>query len=160
MTPTMFAYAGGADALHAVAETHYGRCLTDPVLSEVFGAELHPEHVAHLADWLGEVLGGPDRYTRLHGGHHALLERHAGRQITETQRQRFVEVFLESADAVGLPDDPVFRTRLREYLEWGTGIAQEVSQRPDVPDTHEPVPLWGWGAAGPPESGSGREQDE
>ena len=148
--PTMFEYAGGDRALRALAETHYGRCLTDPVLSQVFGTDARPEHVAHLADWLGEVLGGPDRYTQLHGGHHALLLHHAGRGITEEQRQRFVEVFLESADAVGLPAHPVFRTRLREYLEWGTAIARDVSHEPTVPDTREPVPIWGWGAAGPP----------
>lgn len=149
-TPTMFTYAGGEPALRALAETHYARCLTDPVLAEVFGPDPHPDHVTHLADWLGEVLGGPDRYTRLHGGHRALLQRHAGRGITEEQRARFVAVFLESADAVGLPDDQVFRDRLREYLEWGTGIAKEVSQQAEAPDTHEPVPVWGWGAAGPP----------
>lgn len=149
-TPTMFTYAGGADALRALAETHYGRCVTDPVLVEVFGSEAHPQHVERLADWLGEVLGGPDRYTRLHGGHHALLRQHAGRSITEEQRRRFVEIFLESADAVGLPGDPGFRTRLREYLEWGTGIAMDVSQQDEVGDTDEPVPVWGWGPAGPP----------
>lgn len=148
--PTMFEYAGGDRALRALAETHYGRCLTDPVLSQVFGTDARPEHVAHLADWLGEVLGGPDRYTRLHGGHHALLLHHAGRDITEEQRQRFVEVFLESADAVGLPADTAFRTRLREYLEWGTAIARDVSHEPTVGDTREPVPIWGWGPAGPP----------
>ena len=156
-TPTMFAYAGGAEALQALAETHYGRCVTDPLLSEVFGSEAHPDHVARLADWLGEVLGGPDRYTQLHGGHHALLRQHAGRGITEEQRRRFVEIFLESADAVGLPDHPVFRTRLREYLDWGTGIAKDVSQSSEVLETDEPVPVWGWGAAGPP---SAREQHE
>jgi len=150
--PTMFSHAGGDPALRALAKTHYDRCVTDPVLSEVFGTEPHPDHVEHLADWLGEVLGGPDRYTRLHGGHHQLLQRHAGRGITEEQRQRFVEVFLESADAVGLPADRVFRERLREYLEWGTAIARDVSQEAVAPDTHEPVPLWGWGAAGPPPS--------
>jgi hemoglobin len=148
--PTMFEYAGGARALHALAETHYRRCLTDPVMSKVFGTDARPEHVAHLADWLGEVLGGPDQYTQLHGGHHALLLRHAGRGITEAQRQRFVEVFLESADAVGLPDHPVFRTRLHEYLEWGTAIARDVSHEPTVDDTREPVPIWGWGPAGAP----------
>jgi hemoglobin len=148
--PTMFAYAGGAPALQALAETHYGRCVSDPLLMQVFGTEPHRDHVVRLADWLGEVLRGPDRYTRLHGGHSALLRRHAGRGITEEQRQRFVEIFFESADDVGLPANPVFRTRLREYLDWGTGIAVDVSQQASVADSHEPVPIWGWGPAGPP----------
>jgi hemoglobin len=149
-TPTMYEYAGGADALHALAETHYRRCVNDPLLSQVFGPEEHPDHVVRLADWLGEVFGGPDRYTRVHGGHHALLVRHAGRGITEEQRRRFVEIFFESADAVGLPDHPVFRQRLREYVEWGTAIALDVSQENEVGNTDEPVPVWGWGPAGAP----------
>ena len=146
----MFTYAGGAETLHALARTHYGRCVADPLLSRVFGTEPHPAHVDRLADWLGEVLGGPDRYTRLHGGHHALLRKHAGRGITEEERQRFVEIFFESADEVGLPPHPVFRKRLREYIDWGTGIALEVSYQATVGDTDEPVPVWGWGEAGPP----------
>ena len=149
-TPTMYEFAGGATALRSLAETHYGRCVTDPLLSQVFGDEAHPDHVVRLADWLGEVLGGPASYTELHGGHHALLRRHVGRGITEDQRRRFVEIFFESADAVGLPAHPVFRTRLREYVEWGTGIAKDVSQQATVEDSDEPVPVWDWGPAGPP----------
>lgn len=148
--PTMFEYAGGAPAIHALAATHYGRCVADPVLAEVFGDESHPHHVVRLSDWLGEVLGGPDTYTRSHGDHTALLRQHAGRGITEKQRQRFVEIFFESADSVGLPDNPVFRERLRAYVEWGTAIAVEVSQETEVESTQEPVPSWGWGAAGAP----------
>jgi hemoglobin len=147
---TMFEYAGGAPAIHALAATHYGRCVTDAVLAEVFGDESHPQHVVRLGDWLGEVLGGPDTYTRSHGGHNALLRQHAGRQITEEQRRRFIEIFFESADAVGLPDHPVFRQRLRQYVEWGTAIAKDVSQQDEVGHTDEPVPVWGWGPAGAP----------
>jgi hemoglobin len=147
---TMFEYAGGAPAIRALAATHYGRCVTDPVLAQMFGDEPHPGHVVRLADWLGEVLGGPDAYTREHGGHNALLRQHAGRHITEEQRRRFVEVFFESADDIGLPDHPVFRERLREYVEWGTAIAKDVSQQDEVGHTSEPVPVWGWGPAGAP----------
>jgi hemoglobin len=147
---TMFAYAGGEDALRALAETHYQRCLADPVLAPVFGSNPSPDHVAHLVDWLGEVLGGPDRYTELHGGHHALLIHHAGHHITEQQRRRFVEIFLDSADAAGLPRHPTFRARLWEYLEWGTAIAKDVSQDQTVEESDEPVPIWGWGPAGAP----------
>jgi hemoglobin len=153
---TMFEYAGGAPAIRALAATHYGRCVSDPVLAQVFGDEPHRQHVGRLADWLGEVLGGPDAYTREHGytrehcGHSALLPQHAGRHITEAQRRRFVEVFFEVADDVGLPDHPVFRDRLREYVEWGTAIAIDVSQHDQVGPTSESVPVWGWGPGGPP----------
>jgi len=143
-TQSLYAYAGGSDAMRRVAGAHYRRCLTDPVLSQVFGTTGHPEHVEHLADWLGEVLGGPKRYTELHGGHAALLAHHAGRSITEPQRARFVEAFLEAADEAGLPDEPRFRAALRDYLEWGTAIARDVSRPGADVSSDEPVPVWTW----------------
>lgn len=141
---TIFEHLGGADALRRLADAQYRRCLTDPVLTEVFGTRARPEHVDHLAAWLGEVFGGPDSYTRELGGHGALLRHHANRSITEAQRQRFVEVFLEAADEAGLPSDERFRRRFHEYIEWGSRIAMAISQPGVDVTTHQPVPRWGW----------------
>jgi hemoglobin len=146
--PTIFEHIGGAEALRRLADAQYRRCLADPVLSDVFGTEGKPDHVEHLAAWLGEVFGGPDTYTREYGGHAALLRHHANLAITETQRQRFIEVFLEAADEAGLPADDRFRTRFGEYLEWGTQIAVAVSQPGADTSSSEPVPRWGWTADG------------
>src|SRR6185437_15588350 len=99
-TPTMYEYAGGADAMHRLADAQYRRCLADPLLQQVFGTQGQPEHVAHLAAWLGEVFGGPKVYTNELGGHGALLRHHANLSINEAQRQRFVEVFMAAADEV------------------------------------------------------------
>ncbi|HEV3000756.1 MAG TPA: group II truncated hemoglobin [Solirubrobacteraceae bacterium] len=125
---TLYEFAGGREALRRLAGIQYARCLTDPVLSEIFGTDGRPEHVDHLADWLTEVLGGPKLYTERHGGHEALLGHHADLRIDDVHRSRFVEVFVEALDAAGLPDDELFRRRLREYLDWGSRIAQEISQ--------------------------------
>jgi hemoglobin len=141
---TIFEYAGGREAMLRLAEAHYRRCLTDPVLAEVFGGRERPEHVAHLADWLSEVFGGPGYYTDLHGGHGALLRHHAGLNITEPQRERFVTAFMESVDEAELPDDPALRERLRAYVEWGTRVAVGVSQPGADTDSTDPVPRWGW----------------
>jgi hemoglobin len=149
-TPTIFEYVGGADALRALAEAQYRRCLTDPVLTEVFGTHARPGHVEHLAAWLGEVFGGPPTYTETLGGHGALLRHHGNLAITEAQRQRFVEVFVAAADEVGLPPYPTFRRRFVEYLEWGTAIAKAVSQPGADLSTDQPVPRWDWGTEGPP----------
>lgn len=151
MTISIYDYAGGAEAMHRLAAAQYAHCLQDPVLNAVFGTTARPEHVDHLADWLGEVFGGPAVYTEQHGGHAGLLKHHAGLDITPEQRRRFVEVFMQAADEAGLPADERFRTRLEEYLDWGSAIAVEIS-RPgaDVSST-DPVPRWDWGAAGPPE---------
>ena len=142
--PTIFDYLGGAEALNKLAAAQYRRCLTDPVLIQVFGTEGRPGHVEHLAAWLGEVFGGPDIYTRELGGHGALLRHHANLAIKEEQRQRFVQAFLDAADEAGLPSDERFRRRFREYIEWGTRIAMAVSQPGVDVTTHQPVPRWGW----------------
>ena len=142
--PTLFDHMGGAVVLHRLADAQYRRCLTDPVLTQVFGTQGRPGHVEHLAAWLGEVFGGPDSYTRELGGHGALLRHHANLSITEEQRRRFVEAFIEAANEVGLPTDERFRRRFREYFEWGSGIAMAVSQPGADVTSKEPVPRWGW----------------
>lgn len=142
--PTIFEHLGGADTLRRLADAQYRHCLTDPILTQVFGTQGRPGHVEHLAAWLGEVFGGPDSYTREFGGHGTVLRHHANRSITEAQRQRFVEVFLQAADEVGLPSDERFRRRFREYIEWGSQIAMGVSQPNADITTREPVPRWGW----------------
>lgn len=152
MTQTLYEFAGGRAAMRSLAHAHYSRCLADPILSQVFGTAGSPTHAEHLADWFTEVLGGPKLYTEHHGGHEALLRHHAGRRIQEPQRARFVEVFLECSDEVGLPDDPRFRERLREYLEWGTAIAVDVSHEdPEAISSDDPVPVWDWGPDGAPD---------
>jgi hemoglobin len=141
---SIFEYIGGADTLRRLADAQYRRCLTDPILIQVFGTQGRPEHVAHLAVWLGEVFGGPDIYSRELGGHGALLRHHANLAISEEQRQRFVAAFLEAADEVGLPDDERFRRRFREYIEWGSQIAMAVSQPGADTSSDQPVPHWDW----------------
>jgi hemoglobin len=143
---TIYEHAGGADAWLRLAAAQYRRCLEDPVLTPQFGTVPRAGHVEHLATWLAEVFGGPDEYTRHQGGHGGLLAHHANMSISETQRQRFVEVFLAAADEVGLPADDAFRGRLRAYLEWGSQIAVAVSQPGADVTTDQPVPRWGWTA--------------
>src|SRR5262245_5139267 len=103
--PTLFDHMGGAVVLHRLADAQYRRCLTDPVLTQVFGTHGRPGHVEHLAAWLGEVFGGPDSYTREPGGHAARLRHHANRLSSSDNGRRFVEVFVEAADEVSVPTD-------------------------------------------------------
>lgn len=142
--PTLYEHLGGRTVLVQLADAQYRRCVTDPVLIEIFGTEPHPSHVEHLADWLTEVFGGPHLYTERHGGHGALLRHHANLAIQEQHRARFVEVFIEAADEVGLPSDEEFRSALTAYLDWGSKIAQEVSQPGADTTSSDPVPVWDW----------------
>jgi len=74
-----------------------------------------------------------------------MVERHLDRQLTQEQRRRWVGLLLETADEVGIPDDPAFRSALVGYLEWGSRLAVINSQPSATVDRHSLMPRWGWG---------------
>jgi hemoglobin len=119
--------------------------LRDPVLHPQFG-EGRPTHVDHLTAFFAEVFGGPTRFTDELGGFPALLSAHRGRQITEEQRRRFIELFLQAADETDLPDDEPFRRALSGYLEFGTEVAVVNSRATSEAELHpcQEVPRWSW----------------
>jgi CDGSH-type Zn-finger protein/truncated hemoglobin YjbI len=148
--PTLFEWIGGLAALERLTSTFYDTIRTrpDPVLEPVFRS-MDADHPRHVAAWLAETFGGPARYTRDHGGYEHMVAKHRDRGLTEPQRQRWVALMVETADEVGLPDDPGFRSTFVAYLEWGTRIAV-ANSRPDADViAHAPVPLWGWGQTPP-----------
>ncbi|WP_328996539.1 group II truncated hemoglobin [Kribbella sp. NBC_01245] len=147
-TPTLYEWAGGAPALLRLTEVFYDRVLTDDILAPVF-AHMSPKHREHVAMWLGEVFGGPSRYTDELGGYPAMLSHHLGLNLTEEQRSRWAALIAGSADKAGLPDDPEFRSAFVAYVEWGTRIALANSQPGATPPPAAPVPHWGWGEAPP-----------
>ena len=57
------------------------------MLAPVF-AQMPHDHPRHVATWLGEVFGGPRRYTDEHGGYPHMLAKHLNRALTEEQRRR------------------------------------------------------------------------
>jgi hemoglobin len=146
--PTLYDWAGGEAALLRLTDVFYAKVREDPVLAPVF-AGMSPEHPKHVATWLGEVFGGPARYTEEHGGYPHMLAKHRNRALTEEQRFRWVQLICQSADEAGLPDDPEFRSAFVAYIEWGTRLALANSQPDAAPPSQAPVPRWGWGEAPP-----------
>ena len=140
--PTLYEWAGGAEAIGRLFDAFYAKVPGDELLAPLF-RDMGAEHVRNVAAWLGEVLGGPKVYSERLGGHARMAGRHAGRAITQEQRRRWMGLLLETADEVGLPDDPEFRASLVGYLEWGTRMAVVLSQ-PGVEAYEEPVPVWDW----------------
>jgi hemoglobin len=65
---TVFAWAGGGEAFSRLTRIFYGHVKTDPLLEPVF-ATMSPEHPDWVAQWLGEVFGGPATYTQERGGY-------------------------------------------------------------------------------------------
>ena len=143
--PTLYEAAGGADTMRRLAEAHYTRCLTDPVLQQVFGTAGKPDHAAHLAAWLGEVFGGPPTYTDRLGGFPEMLRHHVGLAIGEEQRLAFVAAFASALDEAGVAADPVLRERMLGYVDWGSHVAVRNSQPGYEADSTATVPTWDWG---------------
>lgn len=148
--PSLYEWCGGITALEALTERFYTDLLgePDPVLEPVFRG-MDPAHPKHVAAWLGETFGGPATFTAEHGGYEHMVSAHRGLGLTETQRQRWIARLQATADAVGLPTDPDFRSTFLAYLEWGTRIAVYNSQPGISVIAHAPVPQWGWGQTSP-----------
>ena len=142
---SLYEHAGSREAIHRFIEMFYSSVLSDPVLQPLFGAG-RPEHVDQLTAFDAESFGGPDDFTRHMGGFDHLIDVHRGLKITETQRQRFVELYMAAADKAELPDDTSFREALRSHVEFGSHVAMQNSHAESddqLYPLHE-VPMWQW----------------
>jgi hemoglobin len=148
--PSLFEWAGGMPAFERLFNQFYDKVLADDILEPVF-KHMSPEHRLHVAHFVAEVLGGPKLYSESEGSHFKMIQKHLSRHLTQQHRKRWIELLLETADELNLPDDPEFRSAFMAYLEWGTRIAvinsntNEITESPDVP-----MPVWGWGVPGGP----------
>lgn len=149
MPPTLYEWAGGAQALGRLMDAFYDRVETDDLLAPLFGGSVSAEHRRNVATWWGEVLGGPAAYTEELGGYERMVSKHHGLAITPEQRFRFASLMSLAADDAGLPDDPEVRSAFVAYLEWATRLALHNSQPGADVAAHAPVPRWGWGEAPP-----------
>jgi hemoglobin len=149
-TPTLFDWLGGSEKLAALFQAFYRRVPHDPLLGPVF-AQMDPHHAEHVAKFVGQVFGGPESYTNAGGSHAHMIARHMHRHLTHEQRKRWIALLLETADDIGLPDDPEFRAALVGYLEWGTRLAvMNSAEGVPAPEGGLPMPTWGWGPPGGP----------
>jgi hemoglobin len=99
----------------------------------------------HLTWFTAESFGGPDRFTHELGFDH-LIKVHRHLEITEEERQRFAELYMEALDEAGLPDDEPFREAVRSHIEFGSRVAQQNSHAKTDSDLHPQrhVPHWTW----------------
>ncbi|MGX6603386.1 group II truncated hemoglobin [Micromonosporaceae bacterium Da 78-11] len=141
---SLYDAAGGGPAMLALAADFHARCLADPVLAHPFSHTGNPEHVQRLADYWGEVLGGPPLYTTGHGGHEAMLRMHANQGAEDDLGARFVACFDAAVDGAGLPDDPRLRGALSGYIRWATDEVLIYSPPDAVVPAAPSMPHWGW----------------
>jgi hemoglobin len=148
--PTLFEWAGGTPAFENLFNKFYDKVLADELLKPVF-KHMSPEHRMHVAHFVAEVFGGPKTYSESEGSHYAMINKHLQKHLTEVHRKRWIELLLQTADELLLPDDPEFRSAFVAYLEWGTRIAVLNSQTDTNTETFDtPMPQWGWGVPGGP----------
>ena len=150
--PTLYEWLGDLDALSRLTSRFYEHVKDDPLLAPVF-AHMGADHPSHVAAFLAEVLGGPAAYSQQHGGHPRMIQQHLNRYLTQEHRRRWVSLLLETADELGMPEDPEFRSALVGYLEWGSRLAVINSQPGASVDQNAPMPKWGWGEVGGPYKG-------
>ena len=125
MTETLYDRVGGEQALHRLEALFYEKALADPVLKTLFTHRV-PTHVDHLTWFTSESFGGPDRFTRELGFQH-IIDVHRHLQITDEQRDRFVEAYMQALDEAGIRDDAPLRQAFREHVEFGAQVAQQNS---------------------------------
>ena len=106
--PSIYEVAGGEEAFLALAAATHERCLQDPELNHPFSQHVRPGHTERLAYYWAEVLGGPPRYSRSHGGHSGMLAIHAGEGAPDEMGDRFEACFIQAMDdaELALYQDP------------------------------------------------------
>ena len=149
--PSLYEWLGQAEVLRKLTTRFYERVLQDELLRPLF-LDMPMDHPRHVADFVGEVMGGPNDYTKTRGGHHTMLAQHFGRNISEEQRRRWLNLLLDTADEIGMPNDPEFRSAFIAYLEWGSRLAVINSKLSPgtATDPSMPMPQWDWGVPGGP----------
>jgi hemoglobin len=152
--PSLYEWAGGQETLEQLTSVFYAKVLKDDLLFPVF-QHMSADHSKHVAHFIAEVFGGPKLYSEGDKGSHAtMVAHHLGKMLDEPKRKRWMALLLETADEVGLADDPEFRSALVGYLEWGSRIAVINSTAAVNPvNEQEPMPKWGWGEPGGPYQG-------
>jgi hemoglobin len=150
--PTPYEWAGGIEKFEKLTEVFYEKVMKDEILEPVF-RNMSPEHAKHVAAFLSEGFKGPKFYSSQFGENSMthMVSKHLEKHLTETHRKRWMDLILQSADEIGMPSDPEFRSVLVGHLEWGTRIAVLFSAESENPVTKEDhIPQWGWGEVGGP----------
>ena len=108
----LFEWAGGLPALLRMTRIFYTKYVPqNPIVGPLF-ASMSPDHPERVAAWLSEVFGGPKFYSERYGGYSRMISQHVGKNISEEQRKRWVQMLCQSADDAKVPEDPEFRAAL------------------------------------------------
>jgi hemoglobin len=147
--PTIYEFAGSADAFDRLVAALHERCMADDLLNHPFSHGLNPNHLENLSAYLAEVFGGPTTYSTSLGGHTGMITLHANTGAFQEMSTRFVSCFMLAVDDAHLPNDPDLRRILREYIEAATAEVQYYAPVDGPVPGADPVPMPHWSWDGP-----------
>ncbi len=175
--PALFAWAGGMPALTRMTRLLYEKHVPGDALLAAAFADMAADQPEVEALWLGEAFGGPGRPGSDDSRGQRGTPGPAGRPLTAQQRARWVALAGQAADEAGLPGDPAFRSALTGLLEWVSRLDANAGAAAGPPDSagaaapgaaapgngaaaDVPVPRWGWGPAGAPDTSAAVAADQ
>ena len=142
---TIYEAAGGGEAFLALADAWHRRCLDDPVVSHAFSHPGgHPKHLARLAAYWAEALGGPTDYTDSMGDESHVLRMHSGNGEHHEMDRRAIVCFAQAVDDAGLPADERLRSALRDYFAWAVTAMSAHPDSADAVPAGLRLPTWSW----------------
>ena len=122
--------------MHALAHAWHQRCLADPEAQHPFNHPgLHPQHTERLAAYWGEMLGGPDAYSRELASVAHMVRMHSGNGPHPELDAATERCFALALDDAGIPDDERLRSTLIDWFAWSNRVVNHTYERPElVPD--------------------------
>jgi hemoglobin len=103
MPKTFYELAGGAEGVQRLAAAFYRRVFDDPLMLPLF-EDPTEDHVGRMALWLGEFFGGPIEHTRQRGGFYTAVAVHEPLNISDAQRDRWINYMMAACEEVNLPE--------------------------------------------------------
>jgi truncated hemoglobin YjbI len=151
-TPTLYECCGGMPALVRMTRLFFERYVPDdPLLAPLF-ANAGVDQPERVAEFLGEVLGGPPRGEDRGDDSANLLGGPTAVGFGEPERARWVSLLLRSAQDTALPTAAEFWSAFTACIEWESRQLVDPAQSDSGPPSGRPH--WDWGPAGPPRPSS------
>lgn len=142
---SVYAAAGGEDALLALAHAWHRRVMADEVVSHAFSHGFRSDHSERLAAYWTEALGGPAAYLGRYGDQTSVVRVHSGNGAHEEMNQRAIACFGRALEDTGLAEDARLRRVLHDYFAAATtgSMARYPDSADDVPHGMT-IPRWSW----------------
>jgi hemoglobin len=142
---SVYEAAGGAPVMLALAHAWHQRCLADPEAQHPFSHPgLHPQHTERLAAYWGEMLGGPDAYSRELASTAHMVRIHSGNGPHPELDAATERCFALALDDAGIPDDERLRLTLVDWFAWSNRVVNHTYERPELVPDDLTLPPWSW----------------